>query len=63
MKPYMILKSTEAIAAQNLIHVEPHLYSDEFPIIPDIIYVSGRDQKDDFEDVHVLQRATSPPPR
>ena len=48
MKPYMILKSTEAIVIQNFFHVEPQFYSDEVPIISDIVHVSGGDDEGDF---------------
>ena len=48
MKPYMILKSTEAIVIQNIFHVEPQFYSDEFLITSDIIRVSGGDGEGDF---------------
>ena len=36
-----------------LFHVEPQHYSDEIPILSDIIHVSGGDAERDFEDDHL----------
>ena len=33
-----------------LLHIRPQRYSGEIPIGSDMIHVSGRDRKDDFED-------------
>ena len=61
MKPYMILKSTEAIAAQSAFPRRATDYSGEIPIISDIIHVSGGDGEGDFEDDHLAPATTQSP--
>ena len=46
-----------------LFHVEPQFYSDEFPIISDIVRVSGGDDEGDFEDDHLAPATTQSPTR
>ena len=53
MKPYMILKSTEAIVIIKIFHVEPQCHSGEIPVLSDIIHVSGGDAERNFEDDHL----------
>ena len=43
--------------SKHFFHVEPQFYSGEIPVISDIIYGSGGDHEDDFEDDHLIQRA------
>ena len=40
-----------------IFHVEPNFYSDDVPIISDIVLVSGEDREGDFKDDHLVQRA------
>ena len=41
--------------------MKPQLYSGEFPIISDIIHVSGGDDEGDFEDDHLAPATTQSP--
>ena len=61
MKPYMILKSTEAIVIQNIFPRRATVFSDEFPIISDITHVSGGDGEGDFEDDYLAPATTQSP--
>ena len=58
MKPYMILKSTETIAAQGAFPRRAKvLFRRNSHHIRYVIYVSGKDGQRDFEDDHLVQRS------